>query len=262
LSLREITQATRERQRHLKTVANPGKWRAALSSFSGRLHWHCHFIQKLEDFPAMERLALHPGCRDMPFVEDGAKRKAWETGTTGLPFVDACMRSLIATGWINFRMRAMLTAVASYHLNLPWQRTGHHLARMFTDYEPGIHWPQIQMQSGLTGINTIRIYNPVKQGHDQDPDGTFVRRWVPELSSVPDEFIHEPWKYSNAHTPIIDHMNAAREARVRVYDARKGSAFKEAADKIQHKHGSRRSGLSPMRRRAKQPDTRQGSLDL
>ena len=138
-------------------------------------------------------------------------------GETGLPFVDACMRSLNATGWINFRMRAMLMAVASYHLWLDWRAPGEHLARQFTDYEPGIHWPQVQMQSGTTGINTVRIYNPVKQGHDQDPDGAFVRRWVPELRDVPDAFIHEPWRWEQAGSvldrvypaPIVDHLAAA-----------------------------------------------------
>jgi hypothetical protein len=95
------------------------------------------------------------------------------------------MRALAAHGWLNFRMRAMLVSFASYQLWLPWRATGLHLARQFVDYEPGIHWSQVQMQSGTTGINTMRVYNPVKQGHDQDPEGVFVRRWVPEVADVP-----------------------------------------------------------------------------
>ena len=59
------------------------------------------------------------------------------------------------------------------------------MARQFTDYEPGIHWSQVQMQSGVTGINAIRIYNPVKQGYTQDPHGHFIKKWVPELADVP-----------------------------------------------------------------------------
>jgi deoxyribodipyrimidine photo-lyase len=161
------------------------------------------------------------------------------------------MRSLSATGWINFRMRAMLVSFASYNLWLPWQETGTVLARLFTDYEPGIHWPQMQMQSGTTGINTIRLYNPVKQGHDQDPDGAFVRRWVPELGSVPDEHLQEPWMWPYAATAIgqrypvriVDLAATTKAAKDRIYGARHAAGFRAAADAIQDKHGSRKSGM-------------------
>ena len=86
------------------------------------------------------------------------------------------MRFLTATGWLNFRIWAILVSFASYQLWLDWRVSGQHLAQLFTDYEPAIHWPQVQMQSGTSGINKIRIYNPVKQGLDQDPDGVFTRR--------------------------------------------------------------------------------------
>jgi deoxyribodipyrimidine photo-lyase len=157
---------------------------------------------------------------------------------------------LTHTGWINFRMRAMLMAVASYHLWLDWRRTGAHLARLFTDYEPGIHWSQVQMQSGTTGINTLRIYNPVKQGYDQDPDGVFIRRWVPELDSVPDEYLHEPWNWMSAGTlpgrgypaPVVDYQAAARIARQRIHAVRQSPHFRQAARDVASKHGSRKTG--------------------
>ena len=95
------------------------------------------------------------------------------------------MRALIETGWVNFRMRAMLVSFASYHLWLHWKEPALHLARMFTDYEPGIHYAQVQMQSGTTGMNTVRCYSPVKQGMDHDRDGEFARRWLPELARSP-----------------------------------------------------------------------------
>ena len=201
LSMRETAQATWARQREVKAQGSPEAqaWRASLASFSGRQHWRDHFIQKLEDEPRLEFENLHPAYDAVRSeVADPVRLEAWRRGQTGYPFVDACMRALDAHGWINFRMRAMLMSFASYHLWLPWRESGLHLARCFVDYEPGIHWPQVQMQSGTTGINTIRIYNPVKQGYDQDPQGAFVRAWVPELAAAPDALGHEPWRWEGA----------------------------------------------------------------
>ena len=255
ISMREVAQSTWQRQRELKQIGGKSvsQWRGSLVSFSGRLHWHCHFMQKHEDEPRLEFRNLHPAyvALRVPTELDTSRLNAWKNGETGLPFVDACMRYLAATGWLNFRMRAMLMATASYHLWLHWREPGLHLARQFTDYEPGIHWPQAQMQSGTTGINTVRIYNPIKQGYDQDPDGTFVRRWVPELADIEGAMIHEPWKSPLAEglldkaypLPIIDHMQAARDARQKIYGARKGMDFRKTADAIQTKHGSRKSGM-------------------
>ena len=88
----------------------------------------------------------------------------------------------------------MLVSFASYQLWLDWRITSKYLANLFTDYEPGIHYSQFQMQSGTTGINAIRIYNPIKQSRDQDPDAVFIKKWIPELSNVPSSLVHEPWK--------------------------------------------------------------------
>ncbi|MEM6376475.1 MAG: FAD-binding domain-containing protein [Pseudomonadota bacterium] len=277
VSMREVAQATWSRQRALKALPKPeqGGWRGALHSFNGRLHWHCHFMQKLEDEPRLEFENLHRAYDGMrPSEPDAARLAAWANGETGLPFLDACMRSLRATGWLNFRMRAMVMATASYHLWLPWRASGLHLARMFTDYEPGIHWSQTQMQSGTTGINTVRIYNPVKQGHDQDPTGEFTRRWVPELAEIPDKFLQEPWRADNAADilgkiypeRIVDHVAAARDARDKVWAVRRGGAYRDEASAIQSKHGSRKSGIANRgqrggRRRAAQSDA-QMRLDL
>jgi len=266
LSMREVTQATWARQRAMKALGARDGWGGALSSFSGRLHWHCHFIQKLEDAPRIEFENLHRGYDGIrPSAPDAERLAAWARGETGLPFVDACMRSLRATGWLNFRMRAMVMAVASYHMWLHWRAPGLELARLFTDYEPGIHWSQVQMQSGTTGINTVRVYNPVKQGMDQDPTGAFTRRWVPELAKIDDRFLHEPWKAANAGAvlgraypiPIVDHLSAARDARERIWAVRKGQAFRQEAQGIVAKHASRKTS----RKRARNSATSK-QLDL
>lgn len=247
LSGREIAQAAAVRQREV-TGSQVG-WGGSLKSFQARLAWRDHFMQKLEDQPSLEHRCLHTAYEGLrPRLPDAARLAAWQAGETGVPFVDACMRYLNATGWLNFRMRSMIMAVASYHLWLDWRVTGLHLARQFTDFEPGIHWPQAQMQSGTTGMNTVRIYNPVKQGRDQDPQGVFTRRWVPELAMVPDEYLQEPWRWDGAGqvldriypAPIVDMMAAARVARDKVWAVRSGGAFRAEATHVIDKHASRK----------------------
>ena len=265
ISMREAAQALWERQVELKEQAKAGEdlglWRGSMQSFNGRLHWHCHFTQKLESEPSMEFRNLHPGydgLRPDPERNNAANHRlwAWSEGMMGLPFADACMRALNATGYLNFRMRAMLMSISSYHLWLHWRQPGLLYAKKFTDYEPGIHWPQVQMQSGTTGMNTVRIYNPVKQGYDQDPDGVFTRQWVPELADVPDRYLQEPWTWPEAASVIprlyperiIDHEQAARDAKTAIYALRREPGFREISNEIVEKHGSRKR---PPRRRAK-----------
>jgi len=269
LTIREAAQAAAARQRE---VTDP-TWAKSLKSFQSRLAWRDHFIQKLEDEPRIETHCLHSAYEGLR-GDDVIRRTAWEKGETGLPFVDACMRSLIATGWLNFRMRSMLMAVASYHLWLDWRATGPHLARMFTDYEPGIHWPQVQMQSGTTGMNTVRIYNPVKQGHDQDPNGVFTRRWLPELRDVPDMYLQEPWLWADARglrypPPIVDVKAAAAFARDHIWAVRKGGAFRSEAAQVITKHASRKdpqgrfvNDRTKQIKRVKPNDENQLSFDL
>ena len=141
---------------------------------------------------------------------------AWKNGTTGYPFVDACMRYLRTNGWINFRMRAMLVSFASYQLWLDWKKTSKHLAKLFTDYEPGIHYSQFQMQSGTTGINTLRIYNPLKQSYDHDPQGYFIKKWVPELSDIPNKYIHEPWTMTPIESKCLN-FEINKSINLRIY---------------------------------------------
>lgn len=247
VSPRELAHAVSARRVEVRGARDG--WPGSLRSFEARMAWRDHFMQKLETQPVIEIRCLDSAYEDLrPRTLDAARLKAWETGQTGIPFVDACMRSLIATGWLNFRMRAMLVSVASYHLWLDWRATGPHLARMFTDYEPGIHWPQMQMQSGTTGMNTIRVYNPVKQGQDQDPTCAFTRHWCPELRDVPKAYLQTPWRWEGAGcllgrrypAPIIDVTEAARAARDRAFAVQRGDRFHHEAAQIIRKHASRK----------------------
>lgn len=270
ISLRTVVQRVRN-------AAGEEMPKVAARSFLSRCHWHCHFIQKLESEPEIEYRAFNPLCEGLR--KDGNSREllaAWKTGKTGYPFVDACMRSLKSRGWINFRMRAMLVSFASYHLWLEWTVFRDWLACQFIDYEPGIHFSQIQMQSGLTGINTLRIYNPVKQGLDHDPEGDFIRKWVPELSRIQSELVHTPWKLTQAAQltygckmgkdyplPIVDHLQAVRHARATFSELRKNDAFWEASEQVMQKHGSRKSGARRGRpKRTKPQKTNQLELNI
>ena len=267
VSLRRIAQRTQERIKQLREEARgggpvPGTWLPSLASFQSRLSWHCHFMQRLEDAPDMEEQELNPAYAGMvEGHEDRALLEAFARGETGYPMVDASMRCLRETGWINFRMRAMLVSFGTHHLAQRWQDIGRTLAPLFLDYEPGIHWSQVQMQAAVVGINTIRIYSPEKQARDQDPQGEFIRRWVPELEPVPTEFLAAPHQTPpllaaslglNLEAlyprPIVDPKAAVRAARERLAAIRTRATTRDHARRVFQQHGSRRAPLGRARR--------------
>jgi deoxyribodipyrimidine photo-lyase len=262
LSMRQVVRALERRQADAEADRSPrgARWRRSLSAYGARLRWHCHFMQKLEDEPRLEFENLARACdglRESEFRED--RFEAWARGETGYPMVDACMRALHATGWINFRMRAMLVSFASYDLWLHWRRPGLHLARHFLDYEAGIHWPQVQMQSGTTAINTLRMYSPTKQLVDHDPTGLFVRRWIPALRDVPGTYLADPWRMPlevqqrtgcvigrDYPAPVVQHADAIAHAKRRLGEVRRMPEARAESRQVLRRHGSR---LPPGRRR-------------
>ncbi|WP_338292124.1 deoxyribodipyrimidine photo-lyase [Planctobacterium marinum] len=200
ISLRQVYQFT-------LTHWDKKGWRRALVAFVSRLHWHCHFIQKFESECAMEGRPVNQAYQHFQYDDSPQSEiilRAWQTGNTGIPLVDACMRCLQQTGYINFRMRAMLVSYLVHHLDIDWRRGVSHLGKLFLDFEPGIHYPQFQMQAGVTGANMIRIYNPIKQGQEHDPDGEFIKKWVPELRILDAPLIHTPWQISPIEAQMFD----------------------------------------------------------
>ena len=245
LSVRQVYQ-------HLLSQWQRPGWRRSLRALSSRLHWHCHFMQKFESECSIEFRPVNSGYDHFPYRNDASVADdltAWQQGRTGFPLVDACMRCLHHTGYINFRMRAMLVSFLTHHMSMDWREGVTHLAQLFLDFEPGIHYSQFQMQAGVTGINTIRIYNPIKQAQEHDSEGEFVKKWVPELEQVPTPLIFEPWKMTPMEAamyqleqdspylgPIFDLNERAREARERLWSWKKRADVKSEGARVLARH--------------------------
>lgn len=217
------------------------RWHKSLEGFSARLFWRDHFVQRLESASWMESRALNPAYEQLEYSQDAARLDAWINGHTGFPLIDACMRCLQATGFLNFRMRAMVVNFACFGLHIHWRDLQYPLARLFTDYEPGIHFSQIQMQAAIVGINTIRVYSPLKQLMDQDPNCQFIKRWVPELRGFSAEQIacHETITLPGYSAPLVNAEHNIRIMKERISVIRKSDEGQESAQRVLVKHGSR-----------------------
>jgi len=183
------------------------RWGRSLKAFLTRLQWRSSYCQRFEMRCWMEHQNVCPAWEHLRegrtymfgdrsllgSLTEEDRLRAFMEGCTGYPMVDACMRCLLKTGWLNFRMRCMLVSFAVYNLWLDWRCIAGHLARCFLDYEPGIHYPQLQMQAGTTGCD-LRCYSVTRQAKDQDPEGNFIRKHIPELQELPGKMALEPWK--------------------------------------------------------------------
>lgn len=259
LSIREVYQQVRHRMNTLRgaehlSIQARQAWIKSLRAYMQRLRWHCQFLQEFECFPQIQTENLHvsyDAVRQSDSDLDATKLQAWQLGQTGFPLVDASMRCLRETGWLNYKMRALLVSFACYHLWLDWRAPALHLARLFTDYVPGIHYNQMQMQAGTTGLNTLKIYNPVALSKSLDPEGIFIKKWVPELVGLPAEYLHEPWLVESVlvdyYPPIVEETYARVLARNQLRSIRSTPEYAEEKARILESYGGV-SGLVSSRR--------------
>ncbi|MBC7471718.1 MAG: deoxyribodipyrimidine photo-lyase [candidate division SR1 bacterium] len=232
-------------------ASKDNKIRAGILGSMKRLFWREHFIQRIETSANMPQIAINPDFNNIVYAAAEDLFEAFKKGRTGEPLIDACIRCLTVTGFINFRMRALLISYAVFGLDLNWREVGKFLATLFLDYEPGIHWSQVQMQSGVTGINTIRVYSPSKQLLDQDPECVFVKKWIPELANIDNIYILDYLKSDLSKqssdiypVPIVDYKTTSKINKAKVYNIRK-IANKDNAKATFIKHGSRKKLIKP-----------------
>ena len=241
--------STRYAWQRAKEQIQNGKSKFQLNGFTSRLRWQAHFIQKFEMECQMELRSVNRGYQNLVKPINKKYISAWEKGKTGYPLVDASMRCVVETGYLNFRMRALLVSFLTHHLWQPWQSGVIHLARNFLDFEPGIHYSQFQMQAGETGINMIRIYNPTKNAKEHDKEGMFIKKWVPELKKIPTPLLFEPWKMNpidqetydckigkDYPNPIVDISQTYKHAASKLWSIKSDPKVKEESSRILQKH--------------------------
>jgi len=161
--------------------------------FTSRLVWNMHYNQKLVDWPGWTERAVNPVYEDRnEEFHDPGLVSAWKRGETGFPMVDASMRCLRETGWLNFRMRAMCASMFTHILRQPWWIGADWYHHHLIDSDVGINYTQWQSQAGLIGKPSQRVYNPRKQVRDHDLNGEWITEYVPELAGLPSRFLDRP----------------------------------------------------------------------
>lgn len=219
---REAQQRTSSRDRH-----------KSIDVWISELAWRDFYYQVLFHYPRISHGAFLTKYNDLAWEYNNAAFKAWQEGQTGYPFIDAAMRELNASGFMHNRARMAVAGFLTKDLLIDWRKGYDHFMRLLTDGDPANNnggW-QWFASTGPSAQPYFRIFNPVSQGKKHDPNGEYVRRWVPELRRVPTKFIHEPWHLSPADQraagcilgtdypkPIVDHEER-RDKALKLYKA-------------------------------------------
>jgi len=208
----------------LLAAEGPGEGRRV---FVSELCWREFYAHALWHFPHVGRGAYRPAYDAVPWIDDPAGLAAWQKGRTGYPVVDAAMRQLAASGWMHNRARMIAASFLAKDLLVDWRRGEAHFMVHLVDGDVAANNGGWQWTAG-TGTDAapyFRVFNPVAQGRRFDPEGAYVRGWVPELASVPDAYVHEPWTMPpdvqaaagcvigrDYPAPLVDHAEARRRA--------------------------------------------------
>jgi deoxyribodipyrimidine photo-lyase len=227
LSARQAAWAARQAEAH----AEDAESRRGAETWLNELIWREFYLTILYHFPYVRRTAFRPGLRRIPWRNDPADFAAWAEGRTGYPVVDAAMRQLNASGWMHNRARMITASFLTKDLLIDWRWGERYFMQHLLDGDPAANNGGWQWTAG-TGTDAapyFRVFNPVLQGSKFDPQGAYVRRWVPELAAVPDQYIHEPWKIppdvqsqfgcvigQDYPAPMVDHA-AARQRALAAY---------------------------------------------
>jgi deoxyribodipyrimidine photo-lyase len=254
--------SVREALRHVRREGTDARGRRL---FEERCYWNRHYAQKLLDWPGWTERAVNPVFRGLFRDEhDPDLVAAWTAGETGFPLVDAAMRALRETGWLNFRTRALCATFYTYVLRCWWRVGADHFYRHLIDGDAAINYTQWQSQSNLTGVHPVRIYDPRKQVREHDPEGTYVRRYVPELRELPTEHLARPERTplavqdeAGVHVgedyprPVVDFEARADETR-RLFDRLTPRAREALSDpairrraSLSQRHGREQSESDP-----------------